>query len=84
MATSTAKEESGWVMSTYRTIQGDTWDGIAYKVTGSEMMMTRLMQANPEHTETVIFSADIVLNIPEIDAAASGTLPPWRQEEADE
>lgn len=69
-------------MSTYRTIQGDTWDGIAYKVAGSEMKMTTLMQANPEHIETVIFSADVILTIPEIGAATSDTLPPWRREES--
>lgn len=67
--------------STYRTIQGDTWDGIAYKVAGTETFMTSLMQANPDHVETVIFSAGVVLSIPEITIRTSDILPPWRRDE---
>ncbi|MEK5166219.1 tail protein X [Paenibacillus sp. FSL R5-0527] len=66
-------------MTTYRTIQGDTWDSIAYKVAGTETFMTDLMLANLEHIETVIFPAGVTLNIPDIKIeSAADTLPPWR------
>ncbi|MGN7360017.1 tail protein X [Paenibacillus sp. SAF-054] len=68
-------------MSTYRTIQGDTWDGIAFKIAGTEEFMTPLMQANPDYVETVIFPTGITLNIPEIVIQEADILPPWRREE---
>ena len=33
---------------TYTSIQGDTWDMIAYKVYGKESAMVQLMEANSE------------------------------------
>jgi phage tail protein X len=78
MAASGGKEESG--MTTYRTIQGDTWDNIAYKITGNINFMTVLMAANFDHVDTVIFSAGIVLQVPEIPIEQAQTLPPWRLE----
>ncbi|KGE20638.1 tail protein X [Paenibacillus wynnii] len=65
----------------YTTIQGDTWDGIAYKVYEQSHLMTLLMNANPDHTKTVIFSGNIVLKVPDKPANASETLPPWRRED---
>lgn len=66
-------------MTTYRTIQGDTWDSIAYRVAGTETFMTDLMQANPDHIETVIFPAGVILNIPDVAIeSAADILPPWR------
>lgn len=65
-------------MTTYTTIQGDTWDGIAFKITGNEAFMISLMNANPDHIETVFFSAGIVLNVPEETIDTAETLPPWR------
>ncbi|TEB13360.1 tail protein X [Pelotomaculum propionicicum] len=64
---------------TYTTIQGDTWDGIAYKTIGSEYYMTDLIEANPAHRETVIFSAGVVLTIPEITTPTTTNLPPWKR-----
>lgn len=68
-------------MSTYRTIQGDTWDGIAFKIAGTEEFMTHLMQANQDYVETVIFPTGITLNIPEIVIQEADILPPWRRKE---
>nr|WP_145402957.1 phage tail protein [Paenibacillus xylanexedens] len=65
-------------MTTYRTIQGDTWDGISYKLTSGYDAMPELMYANLDHIHTVIFAAGIVLNIPELQAQVSSSLPPWR------
>jgi phage tail protein X len=64
---------------TYTTIQGDTWDIIAYKLFGVESRMLLLMQTNPDHISTVIFSAGVALTIPEIPDAVSAELPPWKQ-----
>lgn len=65
---------------TYTTTQGDTWDGIAYKVYGKGAMMTTLMVANQALNDTVIFEAGVTLTIPEISSPeVSLTLPPWKR-----
>ena len=66
----------------YRTIQGDTWDIIALKTypnLGGEKLMPTLIEANPEHRETVIFEANIVLEIPTVDIPVVSSLPPWKR-----
>lgn len=63
----------------YTTIQGDTWDVIALKTTGSEMNMNRLIENNITHRDTVIFGAGIVLDIPDIPTAVNELLPPWKR-----
>lgn len=69
-------------MRTYRTVQGDTWDIIAlrmYPKLGGEKLMDRLLEANPEHRSTVIFSADLLLQIPDVDIPVVSSLPPWKK-----
>lgn len=66
-------------MKTYSTIQGDTWDGIAYRLYGSENHMVTLMAANPDYVDVVVFSAGTELNMPEISAEAASSLPPWKR-----
>ena len=64
----------------YVTQQGDTWDLIALRLwpkLGAELLMTDLIEANLEHVETVIFSANITLRVPEIELPVVKTLPPW-------
>lgn len=64
----------------YRTVSGDTWDLIAYRVYGKygrELLMSALIDANPEHIDQVIFPAGIVLDVPEPDIPTPRTLPPW-------
>ncbi|MFX3635457.1 MAG: tail protein X [Candidatus Pristimantibacillus sp.] len=63
----------------YITIQGDTWDLIAYKLYGSESYMVQLMQANPSYMPMTIFSAGIVLQVPTVTEPIDTTLPPWKQ-----
>ncbi|MEK4060981.1 MULTISPECIES: tail protein X [Paenibacillus] len=65
----------------YRTVQGDTWDSVAFQVYGDEQLMTMLMNANPNHTETVIFSRNIAINVPDKPVITSDMLPPWRRED---
>jgi len=62
----------------YTTRQGDMWDAIALTRMGSEMHMARLIAANPEHRETVVFSAGIELVIPETEKRTETVLPPWK------
>jgi len=66
-------------MKTYTTVQGDTWDGIAFRLLGSEKFMPQLMRVNPSHISTVIFSAGVALQIPIIAPAMSESLPPWKR-----
>mgnify|MGYP002852995129 CR=1 FL=1 len=67
-------------MRKYRTIQGDTWDIVAYRVypdIGGEKLLHYLIDANSDYIDTVIFPAGVVLNVPEIDIPKPSTLPPW-------
>jgi phage tail protein X len=69
-------------MKRYRTAQGDTWDIVALKMypgLGGEKLMHTLIEANPEHRETVVFSANITLNIPDVDIPVVSNLPPWKR-----
>lgn len=65
--------------TTYTTIAGDVWDGIAYKALGSELYMDKVIALNKEHRETVIFEAGVVLTLPEKTTKVSSSLPPWKQ-----
>jgi phage tail protein X len=64
-------------MSSYTTIQGDTWDGIAYLQWGDELQMHWLIEANPQHRDVVIFPAGVVLAIPELGETSRAPAPPW-------
>lgn len=69
-------------MRKYRTIQGDTWDIIAYRVYpdfGAEKLTSILIEANPNFAEYIKFPAGIILDIPEADLPVPNTLPPWVQ-----
>jgi len=63
----------------YTTIQGDMWDGIAKKTLGSEYYMSNLIDANPDYRETVIFSANVRLVIPDVATPIPKKLPPWKR-----
>lgn len=69
-------------MKTYRTVSLDTWDVIAKKLYGTEVLMDRLIRANLEHRKTVFFSAGVVLKVPDVDtgsAELAENLPPWKR-----
>lgn len=67
-------------MDTYTTIQGDTWDLIAYKTLNNELYADKVMQANPDLIDIFVFSAGTVVNIPVLDDDTEDTsdFPPWR------
>ena len=67
-------------MSTYTTIQGDTWDSIAYAQLGSEMYTHLLIEANLAYKDVYIFTDGVVLNIPDINTdTVAVKLPPWKR-----
>ena len=69
-------------MRTYRTEQGDTWDMIAlrmYPNIGADKLMDVLLEVNPEHIHTVIFPANVLLNVPDVDVPVISTLPAWKR-----
>ncbi len=57
-------------MGSYTTTQGDTWDGIAFRLWGREHLMSALMRANPDHTDVLMFPAGVVLDVPEVNVNA--------------
>lgn len=65
---------------TYTTIQGDTWDNIAYKVYGSEEYASFLMENNYACLDILVFSSGTVLTTPELPEEMEEELPPWRTE----
>lgn len=66
--------------NTYTTTQGDAWDTIAYKLWGEERLAHRLMQANPEHMDVLLFPAGLVLAVPVAEKVQKNMeLPPWRR-----
>lgn len=63
----------------YITSQGDMWDAMAKELLGSELLMGKLVEANPAHAATVFFSAGVVLNVPEVDSQEIRyPQPPWK------
>lgn len=58
-------------MNTYKTIQGDTWDGIAYKIYGDEKYTDFLMQNNFELLDIFVFKAGIIVKTPELPDSQS-------------
>lgn len=67
------------MLKTYTTIQGDMWDSVAYKVYGSEAGINALLEANQEYADAVVFTANVVLQVPDYTASESSSLPPWRR-----
>lgn len=69
-------------MKIYTTVSLDTWDVIAKKLYGTEVLMDRLIRANLEHRKTVFFSAGVVLKVPDVDTGSAEfaeNLPPWKR-----
>ncbi len=63
----------------YTTVQGDTWDLIAHKTLGNEMYANKIIESNLKSRNIIIFSAGVVLTIPEIKIQSSTELPPWKR-----
>ena len=63
---------------TYTTKSGDSFDLISYQQLGSELFTPQLINANPEHITTFIFSEGVELTLPTIQAQASTSKLPWK------
>lgn len=72
------------MLNTYTTIQGETWDEIAYKVYGGEEYAAFLMKNNYPHLDILVFSSGTVLNTPDLPEERGEELPPWRDGDEDE
>ena len=65
----------------YKTVSGDTWDLISYKVYGFEMYINELMEANTKYRKVLVFNEGVEIICPDIKSKAS-TAPPWTVDEA--
>ena len=66
---------------TYTTIQGDTWDGMAYALYGAEKYMHYLIMANLDYADVLIFSQGVELTVPDLPDEPSEDVPFWREDE---
>ena len=65
---------------THVTIEGDTFDGLALRYYNEEQLASRIISANPDFCDVLIFEAGEVLRIPIYDTVETPeTLPPWRR-----
>ena len=65
--------------STITTLQGDTWDILAYRAYGNEHLMNILLAANPDLVDVAVFSAGTQVFIPDVEDIAESAPPPWRE-----
>ena len=62
------------------TVQGQAWDQLSLNAYGSETHMGKLLPANSEELDTLLFSGDVAVAIPQIEVrAASKSVPPWEK-----
>ena len=62
----------------YRTVQGDTFDGIAWRIWGYEHMAHHLIESNPEQADVLVFRPGVELTVPAVKPdTAVADLPPW-------
>lgn len=66
----------------YTTVEGDTFDSIAFEFYTDEKMASVIIDANPLLADVLIFDADVEVLVPIVEEAAEtpGTAPPWRNE----
>ena len=69
-------------MGTYTTIQGDTWDMIAYRLFGNEAYMEEMMMEDLPYIDTLVFSSGTVLSVPELQEGQDEGVPFWREDDA--
>ena len=68
----------------YTTIQGDTWDMIAYKVFGDEKYASDIMNANYDYIDILVFDNGELIDIPKIDIEEVQGLPSWLEEDGED
>lgn len=67
----------------YKTVSGDTWDLISYKLYGSEQYFHQLMRANLNLLSIAVFDSNTPIIVPELDTSTNvvdtSKLPPWKR-----
>ena len=67
----------------YKTVSGDTWDLISYKLYGSEKYFHQLMRVNLNLLSIAVFDSNVPIIVPEItpitSAVETSKLPPWKR-----
>ena len=71
-------------MVIYTTIQGDTFDGIAFKLYGDEGYMKDLIEANLDYADMLIFPQGVELNCPDLIYEVDNGAPFWREDDGEE
>lgn len=71
-------------MEYYTTVQGDTWDLMAYKLYGDEGQMKLLYEANWEYADILVFPAGIEIAVPDLPEEVDEESPFWRQDVEEE
>ena len=63
-----------------KTVEGDTFDGLALEFFNDEQKASLIIAANLDYCDTLIFEAGVALRIPIVDdVELPETLPPWRR-----
>lgn len=61
---------------------GETWDGLALRFYGSELLFNHILDSNKDKIDIVIFEGGEEIDIPLIDLESiemKDSLPPWRR-----
>lgn len=61
---------------TYRSVENDTWDLIAFKLFGDSKYTSQIIKINPDLAKIVLFPASILVKVPDIQEL-EGDVPPW-------
>ena len=68
-------------MRKHITVDGDSFDMLAFRYYANEKLASAIIQANPDYCDTLIFPAGVSLDIPDVSTVTyPETLPPWRRE----
>lgn len=66
-------------MISYTTRAGDTFDILALDFYNDEFKANRIIEANPQYRDIVVFGTGTKLIIPQIEQTAPSVLPPWKR-----
>lgn len=62
-------------MNIYTTVQGQTWDQIAFEVFGTEYMADKIMDLNRDKLDIFVFPAGVMLALPDEGSAIIQSVP---------
>lgn len=67
--------------TTYKTVEGDRWDTIAFKAYGDATQYSKIIEANPFIPKGVVLPSGLTLYVPVEDRPSVNTslLPPWKR-----